>query len=199
MLDFSIGGCRVRIHFLFLAALGVVLFTDLRQMALSGMLAALIHEGGHLLVMVLCRIPPAVVAVRPFGVLILEKSGSRRTYWKDGLVALGGPLANGITAVLLFLLQGGTRWASSPLLMANLALGVFNILPVESLDGGRALSALLSGHCSPSRTERVLITSSLLVLIPLAIVGFWLLLQSKFNFSLLAASVYLMLCLVLKK
>lgn len=199
MLDFSVGSCRVRFHFLFLAALGVVLFTDLRATALAGILAALIHEGGHLLVMVLCRIPPRAVEIRPFGVLILEKSGCRQTRWKEMFVALGGPLANGITAALLFLFRWGIKGAFSSLLAANLALGIFNILPVESLDGGRALNRFLSGFCSPARTERAVMTASLLVLIPLAIVGFWLLLQSKFNFSLLAASVYLMLCILCKK
>lgn len=198
MLDFSVGSCRIRLHFLFLAALGAVLFTDLRETALAGILAALIHESGHLLMMILCRIPPASVEIRPFGVLILEQSGRKRTNRQEAWIALSGPLANGAAALLLVLLQSGSRW-SSAFPAANLALGLFNLLPVESLDGGRALTALLSGFCSPARTSRVVMTASLLVLIPLAIVGFWLLLQSKFNFSLLAASIYLMFCLILKK
>lgn len=198
MLDFYVGSCRVQFHFLFLAALGIVLFTDLRETALSGILATAIHEGGHLGMMLLCRVPPKTVRIRPFGVLIQEQSGCRKTYLREILIALSGPFANGIVVAILFFTQWGSNLIQSSFFLTNLALGIFNCLPVESLDGGRALAAFLSPHIAPLRAERVVMTASLLTIIPMAIVGFLLLLGSHYNFSLLAASVYLMLCFVLK-
>lgn len=198
MLDFHIGSCRVQFHFLFLAALGIVLFTDLRETAFSGILATAIHEGGHLVMMLLCRVPPETVRIRPFGVLIQEQSGCRKTYFREILIALSGPFANGIAAAILFFTQWGSDLMQSSFFLTNLALGIFNCLPVESLDGGRALLAFLSPHIAPLRAERVVMTASLLTIIPMAIVGFLLLLESHYNFSLLVASVYLMLCFVFK-
>lgn len=198
MVEFRIGGCGVRLHFLFLAALGVVLFTDLRNTALLGIISVAIHESGHLLTMVLCGVPPEQVVIQPFGVLIYERDSFAKSYLREGLVALGGPVLNGIAVLLALLVQRVSSIETTAFLLTNGALGLFNILPIESLDGGRALYSFLSLRCSPNRASLVVTVVSFVFLVPMAVVGFLLLLQSRYNFSLLLASVYLMLCLVLK-
>lgn len=196
MVEFSLGRCRVRLHFLFLAALVIVFFTDLRNTALLGIAAAAIHEGGHLLMMVLCRVPPKAVEIQPFGVIIYEKEGCSRRWVQEGLISLGGPLANG--AAVLIALPLSPYLPVETFLLANGALGLFNLLPVESLDGGRSLGAFLSPVLPPRALSRLLTVLSLLCILPMATLGFWALLTSPWNFSLLLVSVYLMLCLVLK-
>ncbi len=188
----------MRLHFLFFAALGVMLFTDLRDTALLGVSGAAIHEGGHLLVMRLCGIPPERVVIQPFGVLIYERQGCARTNLREGLVSLGGPLLNGAAAGCALLAQRLALLEASPFILVNGALGLFNLLPVEDLDGGRALGFFLSVRLGPDRSARIVTIVSVAVLLPLGVLGFLLLLESRYNFSLLLASVYLMLCLVLK-
>lgn len=198
MIEWSIGGCKIRLHFLFLAVLGVVLFTDLRQTALQGIFGVAIHESGHLLTMVLCGIPPAQVVIQPFGVLIYERDSAAKSCLRQGLVSLGGPLANGLAVVFVLLARQLWPVDWSSFLLVNGGLGLFNCLPVESLDGGRALYAFLSIRCSPNTASRLVTVVSIVVLIPMAVLGFLFLLQSRYNFTLLLVSVYLMLCLVLK-
>lgn len=88
---------------------------------------------------------------------------------------------------------------SSAFLWTNLALGLFNLLPVESLDGGKALASVLTPYRTARTVSRVVTVTSLCCLLPMATLGFWLLLISRWNVSLLLASVYLMFCLVLKE
>ncbi len=74
-----------------------------------------------------------------------------------GLVALAGPLANGLMAVLWglaidlgLLLWGSLQWVALPLVymgaagvLINVVLMVLNLVPLPPLDGGRILAALL--------------------------------------------------------
>ena len=82
---------------------------------------------------------------------------------------------------------------------AHLTLGVFNSIPVSTLDGGQALLILLQHRMSPYRANRILDVLSLVILFPLAAAGFWVLLRSKYNFTLLAVSLYLIAVVLLKK
>lgn len=198
MVEFSLGPCKVRLHFLFLAAMGIVLFTDVRGTALLGIGAVVIHESGHLLLMLLFGIPPKLVEIHPFGVILKEPADCQTTMVQEGWISLGGPLANGLAAMVLLLLRPWLPAWGEEFLLYHLALGIFNLLPVESLDGGRALTLFLLPVLGRCRTGILVTILSLFCLIPLGTVGFLLLLQSPWNFSLLLVSVYLMLCLVLK-
>ena len=77
-------------------------------------------------------------------------------------------------------------------------LGVFNLLPVLSLDGGHLLTILLQRHFSPVVCRNVLRILTFVFLLPLFTAGLYLLLNSGYNYSLLAISLYLTAILFLK-
>ena len=80
----------------------------------------------------------------------------------------------------------------------NFTLGLFNILPIDSLDGGQALFILLSMKFSPFTSMKILDIISFMILIPVAVMGFLVLLQSKYNFTLLLTALYLIAIILLK-
>ncbi len=67
------------------------------------------------------------------------------------------------------------------------------------MDGGMALHALLCGHVKEDLAARITLIVSLALLMPMAVLGFAILLRTRYNFTLLAMSLYLMLYLVLKR
>ena len=77
---------------------------------------------------------------------------------------------------------------ASPESDSNALLGALQSLPIGPLDGGQALAALLCSKLGPRRAERVSTALSVLTLFPLAALGFWALLRSQYNFTLLAAA-----------
>ena len=70
-----------------------------------GLLAALLHEMGHLAAMVGVGMPPREIRLNPFGVDLVKQETTGRSYGKEVLVSLAGPLANGLAC---FFLPAGT-------------------------------------------------------------------------------------------
>ena len=115
-------------------------------------------------------------------------------------MALAGPAAN----LLAFAVCWGAFLLTSSLYLANLAaanllLALLNALPVGPLDGGQALYSFLCRSREAERSEKIVEVVSFFVILPIAILGFFILLRSRYNFSLLIVSGYLMLMLLLKK
>lgn len=69
-------------------------------------------------------------------------------YWQEGLAALAGPAVN-----LLLALAG--CYFNLSFAGLNLALALFNLLPVGRLDGGRAVSCTLALLAGPETADRV--------------------------------------------
>lgn len=197
---FTVGGCQVTVQFWFMALVTLSLFLDRSGMAGIGLIAVILHESGHLLMMSLVGTPPERLSMSLFGLEICQKSGSCRTYHQDAWIAAAGPLASLFFFALCWI---GYELTSSlylaNLAAANLMLALLNGLPVGPLDGGQTLYALLCKKYPAETCEKIVEIVSFFVILPVALAGFLVLLQSRYNFSLLIVSGYLMLMLLLKK
>ena len=132
-------------------AVGLFLGREESLLWLCFLAAVSVHEAGHLLMAWLCGVGIEGIRLDLFGAR-LSLTGMV-SYGKEFLIVLGGPLANFLSAVLVFgffqdsvLLGEG---AVGAFFASSVALGVFNFLPVGTMDGGRLLTAMLSrlfGH-----------------------------------------------------
>ncbi len=153
---FTFGETEVWAHW---TALPAVLFLTVaegpRRMSL-GLLALMLHELGHLLTARGLGYRVRSLELWPFGAALSTDLGAGS---RSALpVALAGPLcsvaAAGMSLLLLRLLPL-TAGVMEPFFLMNLSLAAVNLLPSSPLDGGRALTALLSRPLGLRRARRL--------------------------------------------
>ncbi len=138
-------GAQVRLHPL-LAVLGAVCLLSGRLPSLiSSLVALILHESGHLIVLRAYKTRVISVELTPFGGLI-EAEDDALPGGGALLLALAGMIMNALFAFLsirFYALSLLPFHVSQAFLRANLALLLINLMPVLPLDGGRALKILL--------------------------------------------------------
>lgn len=112
-------------------------------------LSALCHELGHLAALALAGAEVERLRLTAFGAEI--RADTRRlSYPVEIFCTLAGPVVNLALALIFSRVAGEYVLAG-----ANLLLGAFNLLPVPTLDGGRALHLLVSWWTDPMLADQV--------------------------------------------
>ncbi|MEK7728476.1 MAG: site-2 protease family protein [candidate division KSB1 bacterium] len=175
----SYAGIGVYIHTTFLFIIGWVVWTHWSAgqslaMTINGLLfvfalfgCVLLHEFGHALTAKKYGIKTREITLLPIGgVARLERmpEDPKQELW----VALAGPAVNVVIAVALFLwlqitsafepLESLTMTGGSfaeRLMLVNVSLVLFNLLPAFPMDGGRVLRALLATKKDYARATQI--------------------------------------------
>ena len=132
-------------------ALGVMILTDRTGVSLLTVLAALLHECGHLAAARLLRIAPGQMRLDFLGAR-MEITGRVLSYGEEWLLCAAGPLASLVAAAGAATLWGVSAHARI-FSCASLVLGLLNLLPIRTFDGGRMLECFLSA-CFSERVSR---------------------------------------------
>ena len=154
-------------------------------------LSCVLHELGHLAVLSVLEIPVKGIRITAVGAEICVQGGV--SYWGELLAVLAGPMVNFLLAGICCRIPGGAILAG-----VNLVLGGFNLLPVGSLDGGRALSCLLALTAGQERGEKWAQSLSYVFAVVLCAAG-WYLLCLGGNPTLLLVSFWLLFAVVSHK
>jgi Zn-dependent protease len=156
--------------------LGAALFFT--GLLFSVFFCVLLHEFGHALTARAFGIGTEDITLYPIGgVARLQKMSENPL--EELLIAVAGPAVNVVIAAALVLLLNfagalSPEWLQtlpaqflSGLMMVNIGLVVFNMIPAFPMDGGRVLRALLSmgvGHLTATRIAVAVSTVALLLL-----------------------------------
>jgi stage IV sporulation protein FB len=106
-----------------------------------------VHEMGH--VAAAKGFGWKIIDIRflPFGGVATVDEQGKNSAWEEMIVAAAGPLQNGIMIGLTLMMQGLGFWDAewgAYFIQANLFIGLFNLLPILPLDGGKIMQSLLS-------------------------------------------------------
>ncbi len=191
MLEWSMGNLRIRLQLPFVASLLLMMLADGEGIPLWCLAASLMHETGHIVAVLALQERPVRVELGLFGMRMLPGDESL-CYSRQMAVLLAGPAVNLFTAGVLFL--AGNRGV---VMLIHLVIGVFNLLPIEPLDGGQALLCGLSMRGDMARAEKSVFALSLVGCSALLLTGFALLFWGGYNYTLLAVAIYLLILIVL--
>ena len=197
MLRFKVGSCRVCISGSFFALITFILLVSESEIVLISLFSSLLHEAGHIFAMRMLGHRIKCLTFTAVGIRLDKNESTAASYTDELAVSLAGVAVN----MLLFLLfsaaysYSGAELARN-IAVVNLIVGMFNLLPVEALDGARALYYILLRRFSPERADKVIIYTSLVTVFLLIFSAFFLFNLSGANLSLVIAIAYLMFILL---
>ena len=195
---FTIHGCKIKISFLLVSLIIGITLLDDSKITIWGIVAAVMHECGHIFAMTLKNNKPKEINFDVFDIKIKDSNRAKSSYSDNIFILFAGPCMNLSLALLFFLSYFVTHIDFLLVPMSeNLILGILNILPIESLDGGQILYCILVKKMGIHMAEKIVCVVSFVFLVPISILGFIILFKSKYNISLLAVS--FMIMIVLKK
>lgn len=190
-------GTEIYISFLFTAVVTLMLACDKTGLALPVMFSVFVHEVGHLFVMWLLNCAPKSIRLIPASVQITKGIGKR--YQNDILIALAGPAVN----ILLF----GTLYLNYLVFknqitliyaLINLIVALFNLLPVNGLDGGTVIFSLIAEKTDINRANVILKIITLVISLGVLTVAVIMTVKGKINISLYIISLYLFTGIIIK-
>ena len=131
-----------------------MLLADKSGIAAMSILAAALHEVGHLIAARFLKIPIRAMRLDLLGARI-DVKGRILSYGEEWLLCMAGPLSS-----LAFSLVGSLFWSHSKLAVAfscaSLLLGLLNLLPIQTFDGGRMLECALLSFTTPQKVGSIL-------------------------------------------
>ena len=190
---------QLRIRFSFAAVITVMLLFSEEKIVLMSLLSSLIHESGHLLIMIYYGDRINYVELGLFGMRI-EKEGTVLSYKKEALIAMGGIILNllfafiSVAGFLLFKKEGFILLA-----LVNGFVALINMLPVKFLEFGRCIVSLLNEKYPEEKVSRITQLISAVFTLVFSIMCIFYCIFIRLNFSFIAVTVYLNIITFKKK
>lgn len=182
----------VTVSFFLTAFIAFSLLCEAGKNVVPALTAAFLHESGHFLCLCIMKNRPEKLSLNVAGVEMSNRDGIKLSFQQEIIAALAGPLTNFIIALLLLTLYKFSRHNYFIFNAGiNICLGIFNLLPIETLDGGRILYFALAIRCDLPKAEKYIHTVSLVFTVTLLVLGIVLFFRTGKNFSLLITSLYL--------
>ncbi|MCY9516548.1 M50 family metallopeptidase [Paenibacillus apiarius] len=189
-------GTVYSLHPLFILMLGMAALTGYILELLTLFSIVLIHELGHVVAARMFGWSITEVKLLPFGGVAETEDGSLAPAWQEWIVAMAGPLQNGIMIAAALFFQHAGWWNDTwteDFIRANAFIGLFNLLPILPLDGGRMLQAACSFWLSYHRTLLLGAWISLGCSVLMAIFSIYpLLMGERMNLNVFALSLFLL-------
>ncbi len=193
-MEFKLKDINIKISFTFLSIFLIFIVTDKVKIYLITLSSAMLHELVHIVFIYLYGMKLESVCVSLFGGNIKRKSGQCSDYKKEAIINLSAPITNIVVGAILSIFYG----INNSFALVNLTLGIFNIIPFHTFDGGAGLKCFLSYYFSEKTTENILTTVSVIITLFFTYISITAIIISK-NFTLFALSIYMILSLIFKK
>lgn len=181
----------------------IILFIITNQIKIYGILMwfALLHEIGHLIMGIILGFKPKSLSIKPVGLSISFKikpkdiehkiKNGTALEFKKIFIGLAGPITNLIFAILY--LYFDIKLFSIPreiAIYSNILIGLFNLLPIYPLDGGRIIKSLLHILMGYEKSEKCIKKISWITVIIITIISSIAILYIK-NIALFIIIVYI--------
>lgn len=162
---------------------------DTSGMIVFGIISAFMHEFGHIAATYFCG---ERINKINFGFANVDIMTTNQNPKNNFTVLISGSTVNFVIALIFIIIYSySCNRVLSVIAYQNLCIGIFNLLPIGTLDGGQILLFILNKKFDVFTSEKISNIISVIFMIPVCTLGFMILFNSKYNFSLLILSCYL--------
>lgn len=181
---------RILIDFTFFAVIALFLSLDKTGYGLMSIAACLIHEMGHLFVMLMQKKIPSRLTFYGAGIKI-TKSDSSGLETPSVSILLAGSLTNFAVFFAVYFTAGRTDIFPVLFAVINLVIGVFNLIPVSHFDGKKLLEIFCIKIFTPKTAMQVLRPVEIFFLILVLCLAVLLFIMGFVNFTMAVVLIYL--------
>lgn len=178
----------------FALLISILFYADEKNLLLSFLTSAFIHEAGHYLVLKNAGGRVKRFDMTALGFVMHTEEKRLLSYPQEIAALLAGPLISIVTALLSGFIANATGYDRIyHFAGVNFVFALYNLLPVKCLDGGRVLYFAVSNLSSFKTADAVLYVSSLITSVLACAAGIFVLYKTGTNFTLLAAGIWMLL------
>lgn len=147
---------------------------------------AILHELGHLVAGIILKFKPEEMRLTPMGLQIRFKTQAREINAKikqareinikRAIIAIAGPITNfaiAVIAIIVAWVSGNAQniYIYQIIIYSNFLIGMFNLIPIYPMDGGRFLKEVLAISCGRKKAYKITYITSKTILILLTAVA----------------------------
>lgn len=176
----------------------IIIFALTHQIEIYGwiMLFAFIHELGHMFAGIILKLKPKSLSFMPFGISITFETYEyeKLIEIKKILIAIAGPLTNLIVCIITAFLHIEDK-TKELIIYSNILIGLFNLIPLYPLDGGRILKGIIRLKYKKIQSDRIVNKISNILIIVLTAIASIMILYLK-NIAILFVIIYLWMIII---
>lgn len=193
-MQFKVKKTSVKISFSFLALVLLFLVTEKFKICLISLLCSLLHEAAHITAIVLLGGEISSVSLSVLGGNISRKNTKALSLFSESIICICAPIVNILLYLIFINYRKYTLFAQ-----INLVIGIFNLLPFYSFDGGEFLKLLLTALVNDSFAKKLIYICSVIIALLFSVFSIYSYLYISKNIMLIIFSVFMVLSVVLKK
>ncbi len=160
---------------------------------LISFIVVLLHEFAHTIVAKMLRYKIENIELFPFGGVARIEESIAINPQHEVIIALAGPVFNFLLVIVghQFLVYAPNNEKLIFFIYTNLIIGIFNLIPILPLDGGRIIRAYLAFLIGVKRATKYAVRLSKIISVLLFLLGFYLIKYSPFNIFISLVAIFL--------
>lgn len=195
---FKILNIEVKISYLVFFILIISIFFSYFSQLIILILVILIHELAHSWVCIYYNIQITEIRIFIFGGVAKFQGNIEEKPKEEAIIALAGPLSNFILIVLTSLIIPKPEIQNNNIIqffiITNATIGIFNLIPILPLDGGRIARGLIGNYLGLKRATYIIIRLGYIICLLLFVFSLYMALTYKKEYIFLSyLSVYILI------
>ena len=190
MLKFKLFNINFNVNYLFLSMIVIYLAIDETGLFLPLSIGVIVHELSHVFFLVIfdCKVNSINLSI---GAITVNHSSGIDKY-KNMIAVLAGPISNLLLSLLFYRINFMTHF------YVNIILFIYNLLPINGLDGGELIKLLFNGVLSAEKINNLLNINTVVITIMFCVMYIFVFKNINAVFIILFC-IYLISPLLLKK